>query len=121
MKKEFLLENGVSEEAVEAVLAEHEKELEELRFGHQVENAIVKAGGRSVRAVSAMLELEQIRTAEDPGSALEEAMKSLRKEHGYLFGREATPPPYAAGTGVRQELPEKVQSLAGALRERFKK
>ena len=121
MKKEFLLENGVSEEAAEAVLAEHEKELAALRFSHTLESAITRAGGRSVKAVSAMLELEEIRNAGDPGSALEDALKNLKKEHGYLFSREVTPPPYAAGTGVRQELPEKVQSLAGALRERFRK
>ena len=121
MKKEFLLENGVSEAAAEAVLAEHEKEMEALRFDHRLESAIDRCGGRSVKAVSAMLELEQIRNAEDPGAALDAALKDLKKEHGYLFSREATPPPYAAGTGVRQELPEKVQSLAGALRERFRK
>ena len=119
MEKEFLLELGLEEAAVETILARHGQELEQLRFSHQLEDAIRQAGGRSVKAICALLDVDAIRDSEDREAAVAQALKALKKESGYLFA-DQTPPPYAVGTGVRQSVGEGPQSLAGALRERFR-
>ena len=120
MEKEFLLELGLEEAAVETILARHGQEMDQLRFSHQLEGAIVKAGGRNVKAICALLDMDAIRASEDREAAAAQALKALKKESGYLFANQ-TPPPYAVGTGAQQAAGEEPQSLARALRERFRK
>ena len=119
MEKAFLLEQGIDEEAAEVILAQHTRELEGLQFQHSLEGAILRAGGRSVKAITALLDVEALRSAEDPSAAAERALKALKKDSGYLFGGQ-TPPPYAPGTGTYQPAADAPQTLAGALRERFR-
>ena len=119
MQKEFLLEQGISEELAEVILGQHTQELESLQFRHDLEGAILRAGGRSVKAITALLDVEALRGAEDPAAAAAQALKTLKKDSGYLFA-EQTPPPYAHGTGAFQPAAAAPQTLAGALRERFR-
>ena len=125
MEKEFLEGLGMEPEAVEAVLAAHEKtvqahqaELAALQLQHRVSEAVHAAGGRSVKAIAALLDMDDIRDSEDVDGALQEAIAKLKKESGWLFGGQA--PRYAPFTGM-QEQPVKATTLAGALRERMKK
>ena len=127
MDKEFLESLELSEEAVAAILAESEKqqeshraELEGLRLQHSVETAIHKAGGRSVKAISALLDMDAISGSENREQALEEALVALKKDSGYLFeGPQA--PKFARFTGVKETAPAAPATLAGALRERMRK
>lgn len=125
MEREFLESLGMEPEAVEAVLAEHEKTVQahhsllaQLQLQHQVSEAVLTAGGRSVKAISALLDMEQIRQSDDVQSALQEAIEKLKKDSAYLFGGQ--PPRYAPFTG-KQEQVQKATTLAGALKERMKK
>ena len=126
MDKEFLENLGMDAQAVEAVLEAHQKtvqahqaQLAAMQLQHQVSEAVQKAGGRSVKAISALLDMDTIAQSQDVPGALEAALKELKEESGYLF-QGATPPQYAKFTGT-QELPQKATTLAGALRERMKK
>ena len=124
MDKEFLEGLGLTPEAVEAILAQqeetassHREEMAALRLEHAVESAVQRLGGRNLKAISALLDMESIKNCEDVPTAAEAAVKALKKENGYLFESQV-PPPYAPFTGAAQNPAPKVTTLAGALRER---
>lgn len=126
MEREFLQQLGLEDEVIDAVLAEHGKavqshqeQLQQVRFEAAFENAVQRSGGRNAKAIAALLDMEQLRTSEQPEQALEQALKQLKKDSGYLF-EQPQPPRYAPGTGTRQSdsQPEN-QTLAQALKARF--
>ena len=97
----------------------HAAQLAQLRLENAVETAVSKAGGRSVKAITALLDMEAIAAAEDVPKALEQALTDLKQDSGYLF-EAPTPPPYARFTGGAQGSVEHLPAtLAGALRERM--
>ncbi len=126
MEREFLEnlrvgEQALSDEVMDAILQQHEKELSSLRLHSAVETAISKAGGRNLKAITALLDMDTISGAEDVAGELEKAIGQLKKDSGYLF-EETTPPPYAALAGAAQpRSPQTPKTLAGALRERMRK
>ena len=126
MEKEFLESLGIGEEAVAAILEaaqktqeSHQKELAALRFDSALEQAVMKAGGKNLTAIRALLDIDTLSNAEE--GAIEKALKELKKTCGYLFESQL-PPAYATGTGTRQTpAVEEPRALAEALREKFKK
>ncbi len=109
------------EERYNQAVEVHRQEMDALVFGHNLEKAIASARGRNAKAITALLDVEAIKTSENQQTALEEALQELKKDCGYLFQAE-TPPPYARGTGAI--LPEENRSpatLAGALLEKFER
>lgn len=97
MDREFLCQQGLPEEAVEAVLSEHNRVLREQSFDHALDAAITAAHGRSGKAIRALLDLDSLRESELPEQAIREALENLQSECGYLF--EPSAPPYAPGAG----------------------
>ena len=101
--------------------AQHQQQLAQIKFEGVFQAEVQKAGGRNAKAIGALLDLQQLQESEDPQTAVEQALKALKEESGYLF-HQTTPPPYARGTGTqgsaKQEAPV---SLAGALREKFER
>ena len=109
------------EEKYNRAAAEHEKQLADLRFSHRLEQAIGKAKGRNAKAITALLDLETLRSSEDPAGAMAEALEELKSHSGYLFESEI-PPLYARGTGAWQgDKTHTPTTLAGALREKFER
>ena len=96
----------------------HRAELARRELASTVEAAVQKAGGRSVKAICALLDMDAIRSAEDVPAAMEQALTELKKDNGYLF-EAPTPPPYARFTGTGQGAEHLPATLAGALRERM--
>ncbi len=120
MDKEYLLEMGLSEESAEQILKTHEEEIRELRFQSQLREAVTAAGGRSLRAIGAMLELDAIKNDAQPDKALEKALNQLKADCGYLF--ESAVPPYAHDPGTRQgPVIQKPVTLAGAIRQKYER
>lgn len=76
-----------------------EEQVAAARFDAKLDTAIGKAGGRSEKAIRALLDLDGLRASADPEEAIAAALEQLEAENGYLFGG-AVPPPYAAGTGA---------------------
>ena len=127
MEKDFLESFDLPPEVVDAILAEHGKAVQEkdaamaqLKLEHAVETAVHRHGGRNLKAVTALLDMDGIRGSEDVSAALESALQTLKKENGWLF-ESPVPPPYARFTGAVQTPAPKATTLAGALRERMKK
>ena len=99
----------------------HQQELRDVVFGHNLEKAILAAKGRSAKAITALLDVDALKSSEDQQTALEEALRALKQDCSYLFQTE-TPPPYARGTGaVAPEEHKSPATLAGALLEKFER
>ena len=120
MKRDFLEGLlGENPEAVEAILQQHQKELDEVVFSGMLSGAIRDAGARSEKAVAALLDVDGIRASDDPAKAAKAALQQLKKEQDYLF---ASPVPrYAPGTGTGSFEKPEPQGLAAALKARFGK
>ena len=109
------------EEKYNQTVDTHRREMSDLIFSHNLENAIIAYKGRNAKAITALLDVEAIQSSENQKDALEQALDALKEECSYLF-REETPPPYARGTGAA--MPEEKRSpatLAGALLEKFER
>lgn len=101
-------------------LAQHEKQLKDMAFSGLLDSAIVRAKGRNAKAIAALLDVEALRESEDQNGAIEQALEVLKKDCGYLFCEDGTPPPYARGTGAAGTAhTDSPTTLAGALRERY--
>ena len=108
-------------DAHDQAVADHQKELAGVKFQGVLDNSIVAARGKSAKAITAMLDLDTLRESEDQQAAINAALEELKKESGYLFEEEGTPPPYAPGTGKNNPSPAAPTTLAGALREKYDK
>lgn len=108
------------EEKYNQAVKDHQQALSALRFDHLLENAIAGAKGRNAKAITALLDVENLKNSEDPGKAVSEAVAQLKMESGYLFETEQSPPFYARGTGSQQGTQESAPAtLAEALKEKF--
>ena len=120
-KQQSLEENSrIWQEKLDQAEETHKKQLHTMKLEHCVETAVSAARGRNVRAITALLDMEALSQAENPGQAAAQALEELRKENGYLF-EDAVPPPFAKGTGARQAHSFGPATLAGALREKFER
>lgn len=103
------------EEKYNQAVEDHEKQVKALHLQHAVQTAVTKAGGRNLKAISALLDLESLESEEDLCTALDTAVDAIKQENGYLFHQTAVP--YARGTGT--SMPDRAPvSLADALRQR---
>ncbi len=109
------------EERYNQAVETHRREMSELIFSHNLEKAILAKKGRSAKAITALLDVETLKSSENQQTDLEEALRGLKQEHSYLFQSE-TPPPYARGTGAAAPNENKSPAtLAGALLEKFER
>lgn len=109
------------EEKYNRAVEEHTQQLDALRFQNRLDGAILRAKGRSPKAICALLDLEILQASEDQPRAIEEALTELKKTSGYLFDAEPAPY-YARGTGAWQGAQDKSPTtLAGALKEKFER
>ena len=131
----IMAENGKDIEAVKAHYADydglkqqfdqqvetHRREMSDLIFSHNLENAIHSANGRNAKAITALLDIDALKASENQPAALEEALQNLKQECSYLFQAQ-TPPPYARDTGAQVPGTHKSPAtLAGALLEKFER
>lgn len=78
---------------------EWQKKLDDMAFDGILKDAITTAKGKNVRAITALLDVEALRSSKDQSKAIEAALESVKQENDYLFDAQ-TPPPYAPGTGT---------------------
>ncbi len=109
------------EEKFHQAAAQHQQAMEELEFQKNLELAIFHAQGRNAKAITALLDVDALKSCENQQTALAEAMQTLKRDCSYLF-RTETPPPYARGTGAAApDVHKSPATLAGALLERFER
>lgn len=107
MDRKFLEEKGLDEEAIDEIIAEHEKlmdelrveleakisekeeEMEELRRDFDIDRELTGLGARNHKAVKALLDKEALRTG-DPEELVKQ-LEKIRRENGYLFAGSNTP------------------------------
>ena len=77
---------------------EYRRQAENARFDARLDLAIVRAGGRSEKAVRALLDLDALQASQDPDREIGRALEQLRAESGYLFAPAL--PAFAAGAGT---------------------
>ena len=77
---------------------EYRRQAENARFDARLDLAIVRAGGRSEKAVRALLDLDALQASGDPDREIGRALEQLRAESGYLFAPAL--PAFAAGAGT---------------------
>ena len=100
----------------------HAQELADRDFSGMLQSSIASFKGRNPKAITALLDMEALKTAEDPQKATQDALEKLRSTDGYLFEIRNTPPLYARGTGADSGAQKRAPAtLAGALQERFNK
>jgi len=109
------------EERYNRAVDAHRQEMDALVFDHNLQNAIRDAKGRNAKAITALLDMDAIRSGEDQKAAMEQALQALKEECSYLFHTQ-TPPPYARGTGAAAPEEHKgPASLADALLQKFER
>ena len=109
------------EERYNQAVETHRREMSDLIFSHNLEKAILAQKGRNAKAITALLDVETLKSSENQQTDLEEALRDLKQEHAYLFQSD-NPPPYARGTGAAAPTENKSPAtLAGALLEKFER
>ena len=91
--------------------AEWQGKLDDIAFDGVVKEIITKAGGRSEKAIRALLDLESLKASKNREADVQTAVDNLKKENDYLFGDEPTPPPYAGGTG-KTKTPQELSKMS---------
>ena len=87
------------EDKYNQAIADHKKAMDDRDFSDRLNEAIGKAKGRSAKAIQALLDVEKLKGSKDQATDINAALEALKKESGYLFESDQTPPPYAGGTG----------------------
>lgn len=75
---------------------EAKNQVDQLRFDHALDSALVTAKAKNAKAVRALLNTELLKLAEDGSvSGLNDQLEKLKKDSGYLFDADGkqTPPP----------------------------
>lgn len=65
---------------------EYETKIADMQFGSSLESAITAAGGRSAKAIKALLDVEALKVSKDQTADIKAAIETCQKDNGYLFG-----------------------------------
>ena len=79
---------------------EWQGKIDAMNFESKVKDAITTARGKNVKAISALLDMEALKASKNQDADIKTALEGLKKDSGYLFDSEETPPPYSAGAGT---------------------
>ena len=88
------------EEKYNQAIADHKAKLADMEFDGVLKDAIQSAKGRNATAIRALLKVDDLKASKNQADDIKAALEALKKDSGYLFEEEGTPPPYAAGTGT---------------------
>ena len=88
------------EQKYNQAIADHQKELADRDFRQLLEGAITGAKGKNTKAISALLDVETLKGSKNQEADIKAALEGLKKDNGYLFEEETTPPYYAPNTGT---------------------
>lgn len=78
---------------------EWQDKLDGMAFDGKVKDAITGMKGKNAKAIAALLDMDALRASKNQEGDIKTALETIKKESGYLFEDETTPPPYAGGTG----------------------
>lgn len=87
------------EEKYNQAVEEHKQQMADLEFDGILKDAITTAKGRNAKAIRALLDVDALKGSKNRDGDIKAALETLKKDSGYLFEGEQTPPPYAGGAG----------------------
>lgn len=64
----------------------YENQIADMQFGALLESAITAAGGRSAKAIRALLDVDKLKASKDQTTDIKAAVEACQKENAYLFG-----------------------------------
>ena len=64
----------------------YEGQIADMQFGSSLEAAITAAGGRSAKAIKALLDVDKLKVSKDQTADIKAAIEECQKENGFLFG-----------------------------------
>ena len=67
---------------------EAQREIEQIKFNYAIEKALTNAKARNVKAVKALLDLENLQLADDKILGLDEQLERIKEENDFLFESE---------------------------------
>ena len=79
----------------------HKKQLADLAFDGVLKEAITAVRGRNTKAIAALLDVDALKASKDQTADIKSALEALKKDSGYLFDSEETPPPYSPLAGTQ--------------------
>lgn len=91
------------EEKYNKAIEDHKKQMDDLAFDGVMKDAITTAKGRNAAAIIGVLGAEKmaaLRGSKNQAEDIKAALEGLKKDSGYLFESEQTPPPYNSGSGT---------------------
>lgn len=99
---------------------DHAAKLADMEFDSLLSGAVSTAKGKNAKAIRALLDVDALKASKNQSDDIKATLEALKKDSGYLFEDDQTPPPYAPGPGKTQVInQDAASSLAGALRERY--
>lgn len=96
---------------------EWQAKLDNMAFDGRVKDAITAAKGRNAKSISALLDVEALRTSKNQEADIKAALEALKKDNSYLFETQ-TPPPYSNGAGKNPPAGEP-NDLRSAMQARY--
>lgn len=66
-------------------VASYQKEQEDREFNQILETAITEAKGKNTKAITALLDMDKLRSSRNQEKDIKSALETLRTESGYLF------------------------------------
>lgn len=78
---------------------DHAAKLADMKFDGLLSGAVSAAKGKNAKAIRALLDMDALKASKNQSEDIKTALETLKKDSGYLFDDDQTPPPYAAGTG----------------------
>ena len=83
----------------EDTVAAHQKEQEEREFNSILETAITDAKGKNAKAITALLDMDKLRSSRNQEKDIKAALDAMRTESGYLFDDNGGDPQFTAPSG----------------------
>lgn len=89
----------------ETAVAEYQRQQEEREFTELLSSKIAESKGKNAKAITALLDLDALRSSKNRDNDIKAALDALRTESGYLFDDNGGTPRFAAGGGGHQGGP----------------
>lgn len=67
---------------------EYETKIADMQFSTSLESAITAAGGRNVKAVKALLDIETLKASKNQSEDIKKALEAAKDSDSYLFGTD---------------------------------
>ena len=101
---------------------EAQREIEQIKFNYAIEKALTDAKARNIKAVKALLDLDNLKLTDDKILGLDEQLAKIKEENSFLFESDDKKElPKFIRPGGGDSNPSKAEDLRSALTEYYNK